>query len=89
VYNQARKTPLHLALEQGYSSVADYLLSQQRPPPLGCPVSRSGKWMSNNLESIRALINGGADIHGVTAYGDGLLHRAVMSLDEHQGFGDG
>ncbi|KAF8549430.1 ankyrin [Imleria badia] len=87
VYNQARKTPLHLALEQEYSSVADYLLSQQRPasPDALSAVVESGCPTTWIMDTIRALINGGADIHGVTAYGDGLLHRAVMLLDENLG----
>jgi ankyrin repeat protein len=81
VYNPARKTPLHLALEQRYFSVADYLLLQQAPAPLD---ALSAAMDSGYPTIVHTLINGGADIHGVTAYGDGLLHRAVISLDEHQ-----
>jgi ankyrin repeat protein len=82
VYNPARKTPLHLALEQRYFSVADYLLLQQRPAPLD---ALSAVVDSGYPTIVHTFINGGANIHGVTAYGDGLLHRAVMSLDEQQG----
>ena len=82
VYNPARKTPLHIALEQRYFSVADYLLLQQRPAPLD---ALSAVVDSGYPIIVHTLINGGADIHGITTYGDGLLHRAVISLDEHQG----
>ena len=86
-YNQARKTPLHLALEQRYYSVADYLLSLQRPasPDALSAVVESGCPMTRIIRIIRTLMDGGANIHGVTTYGDGLLHRAVMLYDERQG----
>ncbi|KAF8556080.1 ankyrin [Imleria badia] len=79
--NTAGKTPLHLALEKGIISVADYLLSQGTPPSdvlLALVNSRcSTSW---RLEALRALVNGGVDIHGITRYEDALL----MSLERHQ-----
>ena len=87
VYDGARRTPLDLALERRYLSVADHLLLQQRPACLdtmltvmnsGCPTP----WIT---KTIQTLIDGGADIHGITGYGDGLLHRAVGLLDERKG----
>ncbi|KAI9567489.1 ankyrin repeat-containing domain protein [Boletus coccyginus] len=73
--NAADKTPLHLALEKGNLSVADYLLSQGTPrlDALLAVVesSCSSTW---RLEALRALVNRGADI-------DALLPREMMSLE--------
>ena len=86
VRDAAGKTPLHLALEKGNPSVADYLLSQGMPPSdalLAVVESRCPTiW---RLEALRALVNGGADIHGITHHEDVLLHREMMSLEKHQG----
>ncbi|KAF8546309.1 ankyrin [Imleria badia] len=79
IRNAAGKTPLHLALDKENLSVADYLLSQGTPPSDAllaiveskCPIT----W---RLEALRALVNGGVDIHGIaTQYEDAL----IMSLD--------
>lgn len=40
---------------------------------------------SRYFPCVYYLHNGGADIQVVTAYGDGYLHQAVKSLDDHQG----
>ncbi|KAG6377524.1 ankyrin repeat-containing domain protein [Boletus reticuloceps] len=81
--NTAGKTPLHLALEEGKSSVADYMLSRGTPPSdvllavveSRCPVT----W---RLDTLRVLANDEAD---TSHSNDALLHREMMFLENHEG----
>ena len=82
VRNAAGKTPLQLALEKGNSPVAGYLLSQGTPPSGGLlDVVKSRCPTAWRLEALRALVNGGIDMHGITQHEDSLL----MSLERRQG----
>ncbi|KAF8439131.1 ankyrin repeat-containing domain protein [Boletus edulis BED1] len=80
--NTAGKTPLHLALEKGKTSVADYMLSRGTPPSdvllavveSRCPVT----W---RLDTLRVLANDEAD---TSHNNDALLYREMMFLENHE-----
>ena len=77
--NLAGETPLHLAVRNGYTSIAEYLLPlyiEQLPPDILLATS--------NLHTRRSVIehlrSKGADVHAIAANGDTLLHRVLGSL---------
>ncbi|KAF8546796.1 ankyrin [Imleria badia] len=88
-------TPFHLALERKYLSVADYLLLQHTPAPLGVLLSLPPDALSAILYSalpaswraqkICSLVRKGADVRGLSADENTLLHDTVLTLDEHHG----
>ncbi|KAF8452441.1 ankyrin repeat-containing domain protein [Boletus edulis BED1] len=73
--NLAGETPLHLAVRNGYLSVAEHLLPLHVPLPPDILLAASE---SRNAAMIRLLTSKGADVHAIAANGDTPLHRVLQ-----------
>ena len=76
--NLAGETPLHLAVREGYTSIAEYLLPLHGPLPPDILLAVTS--MSHKQSMIELLISKGADVHAIAANGDTPLHRVPDSL---------
>ena len=74
-------TPLHIAVEQGYTSTAQYLLAlgAHLPPDLLVTLDRNqSSWSTEPM--IRFLVENGVDVLAHASDGDSVLHIALQSL---------
>ena len=73
-----RKTPLHIAVQQGLLSVVQYLLSLGVPPTsdLLLVAARLGNEQKRG-SMVVLLLKSGADLHARTKSGNSLLHTAL------------
>ena len=83
--NSSGKTPLHIAIEQACTSVAQYLLSLgvPLPPDILLTLNPHGRWKT--AEIICFLIENGADVYARNQVGDSVLHVVLESLDSLHG----
>ena len=74
-------TPLHIALGQGYMSVAQYLLdiSAPFPPDLLVTLDHNSLHMCT-ATTIRFMVENGVDVLACTDDGDSVLHILLQSL---------
>ena len=73
--NSKGKTVLDVAIERGYTSVVEHLLSRNVPsPPSILPTALQNR---STPRMVELLIRKGADVHSTTSDGDTLLHLAV------------
>ena len=85
VPNQARVTPLYLALEKRYSSVANYLWSQGTPLDTLLAVAENSLVAAWRVNALRALVRGGAGIRGTRLSEYTQLHQEMTLLEKFQG----
>ena len=69
--NLAGETPLHLAVRNGFISIAEYLLALHVPLPPDILLAASE---SHKASIICLLTSQGANVHAIAANGDTLLH---------------
>jgi ankyrin repeat protein len=72
--NLAGETPLHLAVRNGFFSIAEYLFMQHVPLPPNILLSAS---KSHKASVVCLLVSRGADVHAIAANGDTPLHRVL------------
>ena len=84
--NSQGKTPLHLAVLEGYVPIVECLLSTTLPPHLPADILVSvldGDQVQRNPKDtctiLQVLIGKGADVRGRGANGDTLLHMAIKN----------
>ena len=78
--NLAGKTPLHLAVRNGFISIAKHLLALPVPLPPDIMLAASE---SQDTPMICFIANKGADVHAVASNGDTPLHRVLEGLHRH------
>jgi ankyrin repeat protein len=81
--NSHGHTPLHIAVERGYISVARYLLTFGAPLPPDLLVTSKGHcyWAGRSTTPmIHFLVENGANVLARSSNGDSLLHIALQSL---------
>ena len=77
------KTPLHITVELGRVSIAQYLLSLDIPPPSDLLfVALRIRVQQKRAPMIHFLLENGADVHARTTAGDSVLHVALESFSE-------
>ena len=72
--NLAGKTPLHLAVRIGFTSIAKHLLASHVPLP---PDIMLATFESEDTSMIRFIADKGADVRAVASNGDTPLHRVL------------
>ncbi|KAG6372884.1 ankyrin repeat-containing domain protein [Boletus reticuloceps] len=70
-------TPLHLAVERGYISVAQYFVSLGAPLPPDVLVTSS--WFRDTARMIHFLVKNGVNVLARTRGGDSALHVVLQS----------
>ncbi|KIK97499.1 hypothetical protein PAXRUDRAFT_136196 [Paxillus rubicundulus Ve08.2h10] len=75
VYDVNGKTPLHVAAAMGHVSVVEYLLSMHSWLPPNILFAAAGA-LRNHAQTMRVLIDKGADVHAVMSHSS-VLHVAV------------
>ena len=73
----AGKTALHVAIQRGYTSVAECLLSHNVPLPPDILVSALQS--RSTPQMVRFLVHKGADVHSTMPNEDTLLHLAIAT----------
>ena len=74
-------SPLHITVEQGYISVARYLLTLSVPLPHDLLVTLNrDQWCWKTLPMIRFLVENGVNILARASDGDSVLHIVLQSL---------
>lgn len=77
------KTPFHIAVEQGHTSIAEYLLSSHASTNLPRDIvfiALNSTRCRRKLKMLAFLIDQGADVLANAQNGDTALHAAVASL---------
>ena len=78
--NFGGETVLDAAIEHGYTSVVEYLLSCTDPFPLDIlPIALR---RHSTPETIQSLLRKGADVHSTAFNGDTVLHLAIVGYPE-------
>ena len=76
-------TPLHIAVERGHISVAQYLLTLGAPLHQSLLATVKNYWLGQSMMNF--LIENGVDVPACTSNGDSLLHTVLQSLcDENE-----
>ena len=79
------KTVLEAAVERGYTSVVEHLLSCDVPlPPDILPIALR---RCSTVEMVQSLLRKGADVHSITSDGDTILHLAIAGYLESECLG--
>ena len=80
IRNLRGETPMIVALQRGYLSVLEHLLSSNvLLPPSILPIALQNR---STLRIVEFLIRKGADMHSTTSNGDTVLHLAVAEYVE-------
>lgn len=74
-YNSQGKTVMEIAIEHGYTSVVEHLLSCNVPFSLN--ILPSVLRNRSTPQMVQLLVREGADVHATTSDGDTVLHLAV------------
>ena len=81
--NSRGNTPLHIAVEQGHTSAARFLLTigALLPPDLLLTLNRDwSRW--STVPMIRFLVENGVDVHSHASDGDSVLHTALRCFND-------
>ena len=80
------KTLFHIALDRNLLEIVHYLLSTGKPLPPDAlfAILHSALPADWRAQTIRSLVGKGADVCGLSADGNTLLHATVLSLDSSQ-----
>ena len=78
------KTPLHIAFDRKFPLIAGCLLTTSKPIPLDAlfAILHSAFPVDWRAQTMCSLVGKGADVRGVSAKGNTLLHAAGLALDE-------
>ena len=83
--NSEGRTVLELAIERGYTSVVECLLSCSIPfPPDILLIALQRR---STLQMIQFLVQNGADVHSITSDGDTVLHLTIAEPVESRRLG--
>ena len=86
--NSHGNTPLHIAVQRGLISAAQYLLTLGAPLPPDLLVTLKGYLGARTAPMIRFLVENGVDVLACASNGDSLLHTVVQFLnDENEALG--
>ena len=79
--NPSGETPLHIAVQNGLLSVAQYLLSLGiSPSPDLLHLAVKSETQQVTVPMVNCILEYGADVHFRTVAGDSVLHSALLSL---------
>ncbi|KAF8133986.1 ankyrin repeat-containing domain protein [Boletus edulis] len=78
--NTHGKAPLHIAIEQGYTSVARYLVSLGASLPPDLLTTLDPMWFRDATHMIPFLVDNGVNVLAHTRGGDSALHIVLQSL---------
>ena len=80
--NSHGNTPLHIAVEQGHISAAQYLLTLGAPLPPDILVTFNRDWSCwSTAPMIRFLVKNGVDVHAYASDGESVLHMALQCFN--------
>ena len=81
--NAHGSTPLHIAVQQGRISTAQYLLTLGAPLPPDLLVTLNSDWSCwSSAPMVRFLVKNGVDVHAYASDGDSVLHIALRCFNE-------